>query len=454
MSAKKSSRIRKKEMEGVFVISLGCPKNFVDTELIAGSLISAGIPLTFDQNTAAMTLINTCAFLPEAREEALINIEEALEWKAERKGRKVAVCGCLIQWDREGEVKSRYPEVDYWCGIDEVPQAAKLLTAPTTETTLYHRQETPVYLYDEQSPRLQLTLPHFAYLKIADGCNNRCAYCSIPRIRGSLRSRSIDSVLKEADNLLSNGVKELVLIAQDTTAYGHDRQDNTTLSRLLAELDKFPGKFWVRLLYTHPAHYTDELIEQLAKSKHVVPYLDIPLQHISDRLLKAMGRRTTGNEIRELIRKLRTSIPNLQLRTTFITGLPGETETEFEELKAFILETKFDRLGVFAYSPEPETPAATMPDQVEQEIAEARAEELMRLQAEISANRNESLQGKELEVILDSVDGRNAVGRSFADAPEIDNVVFVHSSRELRSGGFYRVRIQGGDEYDLEAVLK
>ena len=442
---------------GVFLVSLGCPKNFVDTEVMAGGLVSSGIRLTFDQEEADTVLINTCAFIPEARDETVDAIMEAIDWKAAGSGRRVVVTGCLIQWDKDQEFRSEFPEVDLWCGVDEVPHLAERLRelrrSPAGALPEVFSCAEPAYLYDETTPRLQLTLPHLAYLKIADGCDNRCSYCSIPNIRGSLRSRSIGSAVAEAENLRRNGVRELIVIAQDVTAFGHDRQDGTTLAGLLRELDRLPGKFWIRLLYTHPAHFTDELIEVLASSNHVLPYLDIPLQHIDDGILRRMGRKVTRGQVEMLLSRLRQAIPELTLRTTFITGFPGEGDREYEALKEFVGRMKFERLGVFAYSPEPNTPAADFPEQVDLEVAERRAAELLDLQQALSQRYNESWVGRELEVLVDAVEGCRATARSRMDAPEIDNIVTVKASRELRPGGFYKVRITGGDEFDLTAEL-
>ncbi|MBR2508887.1 MAG: MiaB/RimO family radical SAM methylthiotransferase, partial [Lentisphaeria bacterium] len=304
-------------------------------------------------------------------------------------------------------------------------------------------------LYDHSTPRLQLTVPHMAYLKIADGCNNCCTYCAIPHIRGKLRTRTQHDVVKEAENLLANGVKELVIVAQDVTVFGHDRPESgENLSSLLQELDKLDGEFKIRLLYTHPAHYTDELIETLKNSKHVMHYLDMPLQHISERILKAMNRHVSQTRVKEIIAKLRQEIPDIVLRTTFITGFPGESEAEFEELKEFIKEVKFERCGVFPYSAEPGTKAAEMPEQVDFEISCARADELMKIQTAIMEEYQKSLIGRTIEVLADDVEGTRAIGRGVADAPEIDNMV-VFGGRKMKAGKFYKVLIETVSDFDL-----
>ncbi|MDD4817984.1 MAG: 30S ribosomal protein S12 methylthiotransferase RimO [Victivallaceae bacterium] len=433
----------------VFLVSLGCPKNFVDTEVMAGTLLKSGCGITFDQREADITLINTCAFLPSAREESYQAIRDAVRWKKRKSGRRVAVAGCLIEWDKKDEAKALFPEVDSWSGIDGVAQIAETLDRGAN----FPGAPSPRYLYNENTPRILLTMPHVAYLKIADGCNNRCAYCSIPNIRGTLRSRSLASCVQEAKNLLAGGVREIVVIAQDVTCYGADNRSGDSLEKLLAELDKLSGDFWIRLLYTHPAHYTDGLIETIKNSRHVLHYLDIPLQHISDRILKSMGRIAGKAQTLELLAKLRAAMPDLAVRTTFITGLPGETEAEFAELCQFINDFKFHRLGVFEYAPEPNTAAAGMPNQVPAEIAAKRADDLMTMQRTISKKLNQALVGREMTVLIDEANGKNGVGRGTADAPEIDNAIYVKSSKRLREGEFVRVRITGGDEYDLQAEV-
>ena len=441
--------VAKKRMKQVFIVSLGCPKNFVDTEVMAGMLITNGYGLTFEPESADIMLINTCAFLPSAREECYEAITDAEKWKRRRPGRKIAVAGCLIQWDKERSFVERFPMVDAWNGVDNPHGIAELLAADG-RVKLAGEGCPPAFLYNENTPRLQLTLPHVAYLKVADGCDNRCSYCSIPNIRGNLRSRSVDSCLAEARNLLASGVKELVLIAQDITAFGQDNGRGEDFAGLLASLDALEGDFWIRLLYTHPAHYTDAAIAQIASAKHVVPYLDMPLQHIADGVLARMGRKVDGKTTRALIEKLRREIPDLALRTTFITGFPGESDSDFKELRDFAGEFQFDRLGVFAYAAEPNTPASTMPDQVPGELAEERADIIMQMQADISLEKNRALIGKKMRAIIDVAERREASGRSYLDAPEIDNCIIV-AGNGLVEGGFMDVEITDADTYDLYA---
>ena len=436
----------------VYLVSLGCSKNLVDTEVIAGSLLTAGYLLAFDPEEADLYLINSCAFIPAARAEAVEAIEEALAWKAERVGRRVVVAGCLPEWDKPGDFPKRYPEVDLWTGVNDVASIAALLDGKAEPDP---RKEEPVWLYDHTTPRLQLTVPHMAYLKIADGCNNRCSYCAIPGIRGALRSRSIASVVEEAKNLVSGGVRELLVIAQDITAFGADRpEEGGEIAGLLEELNAIPGDFVIRLLYTHPAHYTKKFIDFLARTDtKVLPYLDIPLQHINDRILKAMRRHVTKAETVALLAELRERVKDLTIRTTFITGFPGETEEEFEELVEFVKAQKFERCGVFPYSPEPRTPAAEMADQIPPEVAEARAKKLMALQKRIMKKANRNWIGREVRMLIDDVDCNCAIGRAMMDAPEIDNRIVLERAGRKKPGTFCRVRITDADSYGYSAEL-
>ena len=440
---------KSKNPPGVFhLVALGCPKNLVDAELLSGTLVSAGYVLSLDPEAADIYIINTCAFLPAARSEAANEIAAAVAWKKLAAGRRIAVCGCLTEYDkRSGEYKKRFPEVDLWSPVNDVERIAELLSGKRVSTGK------PCYLNSDASPRLQLTLPHIAYLKIADGCNNHCSYCAIPGLRGALRSRPQDSVVREAEMLIANGVRELIVIAQDITAYGADRpKSGETLRTLLEALEALPGDFSIRLLYTHPAHYTDELIDFLASSRKVLPYLDIPLQHISDRILKAMNRHIDRAATLALLDKLRARIPDLTLRTTFIVGFPGETDAEFAELCDFIRKYRFDRLGVFPYAAEAATPAATFPDQVPPEVAEARARIVMRRQVDRMKRANRRLIGSEATVLVDAVDSDGiAVARGAADAPDIDNVVLIPEARKLCPGSRVNVRFTGCAGCDMVA---
>ena len=439
----------------VFFINLGCPKNLVELELMAGSLLTAGCILVDNDRDADIAVLNTCCFLPEARTETFNGIKSFITWKRCRRGRKIVVAGCLVEWDVDGSIRSKYPEVDYWAGGNAGRSLAEILQGVLPDGRTGCASS---FIYDENTPRLQMTLPHVAYLKISDGCDNRCSYCAIPGIRGKLVSRTVDSVVAEAQMLVNNGVRELVLIAQDTTAFGMDRNGKTgdfaLLLRKLEEL-KTAQEFKIRLLYTHPAHYNDELIHVIASSGRVLPYLDIPLQHIDDNILARMGRKVTSGQVTELLDKLRSSIPDLTLRTTFITGFPGEGEEEYGKLRDFILRQRFDRMGVFAYSPEVRTPAAEFPGQIPENVALLRADELNLLQQNIMAEKMDTMRGSIIEAIIDFRNGKSAVGRGSADAPDIDTVVHITCRGKFPAPGIYiPVRVTGrkGLEFTAETV--
>lgn len=440
-------------MSGVFLVSLGCPKNLVDTELLAGSLLCCNRHITFDDRQADIYIINTCAFIPSARSEAEDAIKTAIKWKkrVKKMKRHIIVAGCLPQYDQDLSYQKLYPEVDVWMGVNNIPELENIINSFDSEDGKVFPEiaKNPNYLYDHTQPRLQLTVPHMAYLKIADGCNNHCSYCAIPSIRGELRTRTIASVVAEAKILLENGVKELVVIAQDITVFGHDRpDDNENLAKLLTEIEKIEGDFQIRLLYTHPAHYTSELIQVIKNSSKILPYLDMPLQHINDRILKDMNRHIDKKGILSLLDTLKKEIPNLVLRTTFITGFPGETEAEFNELLEFIKEYRFQRCGVFGYSPEVNTPAAKMPNLIDTSIANERAKILMEIQEEIMLDYQKSFIGKTVKVLCDEVEGQMAIGRAFMDAAEIDNRI-IFAGKKLKAGNFYNVEIKEVSDFDL-----
>ena len=432
-----------------FIAALGCPKNLVESELIAGAFLAAGDTICFSPEDADVYIINTCAFLPEARGEAAAELTDAVEWKKALPGRKIAVAGCLMNHPQFPEFAAHFKEVDLWCQINDTARLRQLLF--DDRITPSAAGEECTYLCNESMPRIQLTLPHVAYLKICDGCNNRCSYCAIPQLRGQLRSRPLASVLAEARTLIGNGVKELIVIAQDITAYGHDLDSKEDLADLLTALENIPGNFVIRLLYTHPAHYTDKLIGVLADSKKILPYLDMPLQHISDRILADMNRHTDSRSIRELIAKLRAAIPGLTLRTTFITGLPGETDAEFDELCRFVKDSGFERMGVFAFAPEPGTPAAEMPGQIPLETAEQRAAILMEIQKEIMKRAQRKKIGTSMRVLIDSIDDGTVYARGAADAPDIDNLVLFDAQRGMKAGSFVNVKIIKTSGCDLIA---
>jgi len=439
----------------VYIVSLGCAKNLVDTEVAAGSLAIDGIGFAEDPENADVYFINTCAFIPPARKEAESFINEAVKWKKNNSTRRIIVGGCLTNWDKEKVFVKKYPQIDAWITTDDVENLAEHIKSlysknkndlnPLTDATF-----APAYLYNEKTPRLQLTPPHFAYLKIADGCNNNCSYCAIPGIRGKLRSRTVMSVIKESQNLIKNGVKELIITAQDITAFNKDSK-RENLSALLRELDALDGEFMIRLLYAHPAHLTDEIIDIFKKSKHILHYLDMPLQHISDKILQSMNRKVTSCEIRNKLAALKKSVPDMAIRTTFLVGYPGETDKDFSELYTFVKEQRFARLGVFTYFPEPGTPAAQMLDKVPAKVAEKRESDLMQLQSQISLENNQKLIGEKMDVIIDSYnhDSKTAIGRTYMDAPEIDNEVILRNVSDIQPGDIIKVKIASVNAYEL-----
>ena len=441
----------------VLIVSLGCPKNLVDTEIICGELAIAGFVLTNQPDMANITLINTCSFIADARAEADREIRRALRWKKKRHGRAVVVAGCLPQRDPL-ETRDKYPNVDLFLGLDDVPRAANLLTK------LIHNElgdrvlpepGLPTYIHDYDTPRLQLTPPNYAYIKIAEGCDHRCAFCKIPDIRGHQRSRSINSIVKECENLLAQGVKELNLIAQDTTRYGLERDDGANLQELIRQCDHFSGTYWLRLLYTHPKYFSNEILEALADATHVIPYVDIPLQHISNHILEAMSRRIGGPATRELMLRLRKRWPGVAVRTTFLVGYPGESEDDFKELLDFVEEYRFERLGVFTFSPEIGTPAATLRDDlVPAEIAAERRGQILELQQKISHQNNSQLIGQDLEVLVDHPEENGQfAGRTTGDAPEIDNLVHFRGPTDCMDRGIVTVKITAASAYDLQGKL-
>ncbi len=436
----------------VRITSLGCPKNFVDTELASASFLCAGFGLAADDESADIQFVNTCAFLREARKEASSVIQSLKSWKRKKKGRRVLVAGCFVEWAKKEDLAG-FPFVDAWIPIDSAADAGKIALSllngiPYTP----EKHPSPKYLYSHETPRVQLTPQHYAYLKIADGCDNHCAYCMIPSIRGPLRSRTADSVVKEAGALLESGVKELILIAQDSGAFGRDAHGKPGLAGLLRKLDKLPGDFRIRLMYLHPASVTPELLDALAESAHLIRCVEMPVQHIADPVLRAMNRKVFEERTREVVSEIRAI--GYSIRTTLLTGFPGETETDFRKLLDFVRETRFERLGVFAYSKEEGTPAAELPNQVSPALAEKRRGALLELQKSISLENNRALVGKETDVIVDEVVSRSrAVGRTLFDAPDIDNRVSLRTRRPVGQGEIVRAAVIQASEYEIEATV-
>jgi ribosomal protein S12 methylthiotransferase len=454
------------------MISLGCAKNLVDAEIMLGSVIRRGMEITSRADEADVLVVNTCAFIDSAKEESIEAILEAHEQRGLTRNsqQKLIVSGCMSQRFAR-ELREQLPEVDAFIGLDQVRELGaiveRLVTQPSGLQTCANASGTPApllvtprarYIPDYDTPRFRLTPPHSAYVKIAEGCNHPCSFCVIPQMRGRHRSRTPESVVREVRALVAEGVREINLISQDTTYYGMDlwsdkagpRQPvdsarGPTLASLLRELDKIEGDFWIRLLYTHPAHWSDELIDTIAQTKHVARYIDIPLQHISESMLGKMRRETTRAHIEDLITRLRRGIPGVALRTTFIVGFPGETDEDFAALLAFIGQTRFERLGVFKYSREEGSRAAKMPEQIPARTKNERYRRAMLLQQEIAREIAAANVGRELKLLLDEP----LIGRSEADAPEVDARVIL--SQPARPGDFVRRVVTGARGYDLLA---
>ena len=437
----------------ILFISLGCDKNLVDTEVMLGLLASRGYEMTDDETQADIIVINTCCFIHDAKEESIQNILDMAEYKKEGKVKALIVTGCLAERYRQ-EILDEIPEVDEVLGTtayDKILDAVDQALEGKHSVILSDLDALPL----PETKRLVTTGGHFAYLKIAEGCDKHCTYCIIPKIRGNFRSVPMERLIQEAQELADQGVKELILVAQETTLYGKDLYGEKSLHRLLRELCRISGIRWIRILYCYPEEITDELIQVMKEEEKVCNYLDLPIQHASDEILKRMGRRTTKQELKDIIGKLRREILDICLRTTLITGFPGETEEQHEELAEFVDEMEFDRLGVFTYSPEEGTPAASMPDQIDEEVKEERQAELMELQQEIAFDNAESMIGREVLVMIEGkVADENAyVGRTYRDAPNVDGLIFINTDEELLSGDFARVKVTGALEYDLIGEL-
>lgn len=433
----------------ILFISLGCDKNLVDTEMMLGMLTGKGYFITDDENEADAVVINTCCFINDAKEESINTILEMAEFRKEGQVKALIVAGCLAQRYKE-EIQEEIPEVDAILGtmnIDTVAEAIEEVLAGKATNHISDCNSAVVY----GKKRAVSTGGHFAYLKIAEGCDKHCTYCIIPKVRGNFRSVPMEALLEEAKELAESGVKELILVAQETTLYGKDLYGKKSLPKLLHELAKISGIYWIRILYCYPEEIDDELIEAIKTEEKVCNYLDLPIQHASDNILKRMGRRTNQEELRAIIGKLRDEIPDICIRTTLISGFPGETEEDHEELMAFVDEMEFDRLGVFTYSPEEDTPAAAMENQLEEEIKEERRDEIMELQQEIAFEMAENMTGK---VVMAMVEGKIAdddayVARTYKDAPNVDGYLFINTEESLMTGDFVKVRITGSNEYDL-----
>ena len=437
----------------ILFISLGCDKNLADSEEMLGLLTAGGHEITDDETQAYAIVINTCCFIKDAKEESVETILEMAEYKKTGSCHALIVTGCMAQRYQK-EIIEEVPEVDAVLGTTSYGDIVKALEEAVAGNHFEEFRDID-YLPDTGSKRVLTTGGHFGYLKIAEGCDKHCTYCIIPKLRGKFRSVPMERLIAQAEDMAEQGVKELILVAQETTVYGKDLYGKKSLHILLKKLCEIRGIRWIRILYCYPEEIYDELIETIRDEKKICHYLDIPIQHASDRILKRMGRRTSKQELIDIVGKLRKEIPDIVLRTTLITGFPGETEEDHEELKEFVDEMEFDRLGVFTYSPEENTPAAEMADQVPEEVKEERRDELMELQQEISYDRGQDRIGQELLVMIEGkvADESAYIGRTYGDAPKVDGYIFVQTGELLMTGDFAKVRVTGALEYDLIGVL-
>lgn len=440
----------------LFCVSLGCDKNLVDTEKMLGVAGGLGVSFTDDETDADAILINTCCFIGDAKEESVNTILDMARYKEEGKCRALIVAGCLAQRYKQ-EIIDEIPEVDAILGTTSYEEIGNVLTRLFEENGEEKKAEHISCFHDlkelptQAEKRVMTTGGHYAFLKIAEGCDKRCTYCIIPYLRGPYRSVPMEQLLAEARELADNGVRELILVAQETTLYGKDLYGEKSLPKLLHELAQIPGIYWIRIQYCYPEEITDELIQTIKSEEKVCHYLDIPIQHASDRILRRMGRRTHKAELKERISTLRREIPDIALRTTFICGFPGETQEDHEELMEFVDEMEFERVGVFTYSAEEDTPAYSYPDQIPEEVKEERRADVMELQQEIAFEHCENMVGKVLDVIIEGkvADEPAYVGRTYMDAPNVDGLIFVNADEMLMSGDFVRVKVTGANEYDL-----
>ena len=438
--------------ETVCLVSLGCPKNLVDSEVILGLLSKEGYLLTTDPLRAEVLIVNTCSFIEDATKEAIENIIQLSHFKKEGRCRLLIVSGCFPQ--RYGKVlEKELPEVDYFVGTGDFQNLPKLLAQKPKKRSFLSK---PTFLYNETTPRILSTPPFIAYLKIAEGCSNACTFCTVPKIRGRYRSRKLRSVLDEAQRLADQGVQELILIAQDTTAYGRDLRDGTHLEKLLKNLVKVKGFRWIRILYSYPKaeNFTDGLLELMAQEEKICPYLDLPIQHIDDEILKRMGRRVRGNEIRSLLQRIRAFLPKVSLRSSLIVGFPGEKENQFKALLDFVEEIQFDHLGAFKYSAEEGTPASRLPHPIPEGVKEERLRTLMEIQKKISLKKYQEMVGQKRVVLVEGPQRERGVlrGRLQTQAPEIDGSVFLNG--KARPGDWVEARMTQALPYDLVAQIE
>ena len=438
--------------------SLGCPKNFVDTEVICGKLREKGYQISEKIDHSDIVIINTCSFIRDAVEESIEEILNLIKLKKEGKIKHIIVTGCLPQRYKDDNLKQEFPEVDAFLGVGDLLEIDNIIKSVLQSEQIYKVCPEPKFLYNHNTPRTILTPQHYAYIKISEGCQNNCSYCLIPQIRGNHRSRKMEDIIEEVKMISEKqNLSEIILIGQDTTLYGIDLYGEYKLAELLKKLSllELNNLKWIRLLYTHPAHYNDELIEVIANYPKICPYLDLPLQHISDKILKRMNRPVKKNYVISLINKLRDRISNLTLRTTFMVGFPGETNQDFEELLSFVKNFRFERLGAFIFSREEGTPAYDFPQQIPMRIKKERLKKLMLTQQSISKEINSFHMGKEIEVLIDEIkSGRPkiAIGRTKGDAPEIDGKVVIRGDK-TKVGKFIKVKVIEASEYDLAGEI-
>lgn len=437
------------------IVSLGCPKNLVDSETMLGLIHEENFEITNDPAGAEIIIVNTCGFIESAKEESINTILQMAEYKKSGVCRKIIVTGCLGQRYAQ-ELFDELPEVDAIAGVEVYDEIGSIIKRVMNgERFIMLERSRPDIIYTSKDtflPRILTTPPYTAYLKIAEGCDNCCSYCAIPKIRGPYRSKPMEQVLKEAQALAAGGVKELIVVAQDTTRYGEDLPGGRLLlADLLKELNKIESLKWIRVMYCYPNNFTDELIDTFASLDKVCKYVDLPLQHASNRLLASMNRYDTKEEVSALLKKLRERIPGIVIRTTFIVGFPGETDDDFEELKEFIEKQRFENAGVFAYSQEEGTVAGSMPNQIPDDVKQERYHELMALQAQISEELHKDTEGMTLEVLVEGIeeDGSGLYyGRSYREAPDIDGLVFIENPGEIKPGDFIKVNILQGFTYE------
>lgn len=433
----------------VLFVSLGCDKNLVDSEMMLGMLAAEGYSITDDEREADIIIVNTCCFIGDAKEESIETIIELGRLKEEGQCKLLVAAGCLAQRYHE-EIQAELPEVDLIIGTTAYENLPQTLNA-ALEGTCKEQLADIDYLPEVGAERVHTTGGYYAYIKIAEGCDKCCTYCIIPKVRGHYRSIPMEKLTEQAEKLVQKGVKEIILVAQETTLYGVDLYGKKALPQLLQKLAEIPGLHWIRILYCYPEEITEELLQVMAKEPKICKYLDIPIQHGSDDVLKRMGRRTTQADLREKISRIREMVPEIALRTTLITGFPGETEKDHQEQLRFVQDMKFDRLGVFTYSQEEDTPAAQMPDQIPEEVKQARRDDVMELQQRIAFEKAEDTIGTQMYAIVEGKLPEEGVfiARTYRDAPDVDGYVFIRTEKEFMSGDFVKIHVTGAQGYDL-----